>query len=182
MVVRRGVAGPSGLAVGVRGGDRGQRWAGWIDPRDVADRLTPEALTARLAHLSPQRLATTPALAAAAALEARWRADGAPAPWGPTGGVGFELASGQPTASPSSDLDAILRCPEPVSIATARAWSKTFDAAVSPTSARWDVLLETPLGAVALLDYVRAAPEVMLRTAAGPRLVRDPWVDPTLSP
>ncbi len=182
VVVRR-IIGPSGVAVGVRGAHRAERWAAWIDARDVIEQLQPEDLSARLVGLSPQRLANAPALAAAAALEAHWRSEATRPTWGPTGGVGFELASRQPTVGPSSDLDAIIRCPQPIPVEEARVWTTALDAVVSPMGVRWDVLLETPLGAVALMDYARAAPEVMLRTAAGPWRVRDPWADhPSLSP
>jgi len=180
-VVRRVAARPPQIAVGVRGAVRGERWAGWIDEDDVVERLTPEDLTDRLAHLSPRRLAASPALAAAAALDARWRSEAAGAAWGPTGGVGFELASGRPTVSPTSDLDAIVRCPQPIALAQAQAWIATFEAAATPVGARCDVLLETPCGAVALLDYARAAPSVILRTEAGPRLVQDPWAELSVS-
>ena len=40
---------------------------------------------------------------------------------------------------------------------------------------RLDILLETPLGGVALVDWAASAPRVLLKTAAGPQLVRDPW-------
>jgi phosphoribosyl-dephospho-CoA transferase len=38
-----------------------------------------------------------------------------------------------------------------------------------------DVLLETPRGAIALIEYAQAHAPFLVRTAAGPRLSRDPW-------
>ncbi len=177
VVVRRTPAEGRLIAVGVRGAVRAQRWAAWLSEDDVIARLKPEALTSRLADLAPERLSAAPAFAAATAMTRAWR-DMAAAPiWGPTGSVGFELASGQPTANAASDLDAIIRCPSPVSVAQARAWLSAFTETTAPLCARVDVLLETPQGAVALLDYARAAPPAMLRTDGGPRLVDDPWAD-----
>jgi phosphoribosyl-dephospho-CoA transferase len=40
---------------------------------------------------------------------------------------------------------------------------------------RIDVLLETPNGAVALAEYANSVDHMLLRSAQGPRLVRDPW-------
>ena len=42
--------------------------------------------------------------------------------------------------------------------------------------ARIDVLLETPTGAVVLAEYAEDNRLIMQRTAAGPRLVSDPWL------
>ncbi len=182
VVVRRAAAKASWVAVGVRGGARHQRWAAWAALDDVIESLRPEALTARLASVSPERLSTVPALAAAAALDAASRDEEALPIWGPTGSVGFELASGRPTATAASDLDAIVRCPSPVPLAQVQAWLAAFAKAVAPLGARADVLLETPSGAVALPDYARATPPVMLRTAEGPRLVENPWAAASVSP
>jgi len=181
VVVRRTAADAHRIAIGVRGMARNQRWAARIAEDDVVERLTPEALTARVANVSPERLSAVPALAAAAALDALWRDEDASPIWGPTGSVGFELASGRPTATAASDLDAIIRCPAPVPVAEAQAWLAAFAKATAPLGARADVLLETPSGAVALLDYIRAAPPVMLRTAAGPRLAPNPWAHASVS-
>jgi len=181
VVVRRTCAEGRLIAVGVRGAGRGERWGAWVAAAAVVERLTPEALTARLMSLSPERLSVAPALAAAAAMTRAWRNVAAAPIWGPTGSVGFELASHRATATADSDLDAIIRCPTPVSVAQARAWRAAFDEATAPFGARADVLLETPEGAVALLDYARAAPPVMLRTAAGPKLVEDPWAQAAVS-
>ena len=163
------------VAVGVRGAARRERWAAWLDSSDVLEQLKPVDLTPRLSALSPQRLAAAPALAAAAALDAAWPDLEATPAWGPTGSVGFELASERPIAHADSDLDAIIRCPAPVAVAKAQTWLAAFDKA--SFGVRCDVLLETPMGGVALLDYVRSAPPMMLRTGAGPRLVHDPWAE-----
>jgi phosphoribosyl-dephospho-CoA transferase len=177
VVVRRAPTRSPWIPVGVRGAARWQRWAAWIAEGDLVERLTPESLTARLTGVCATRRSKAPALAAGAAFHATVRSDDAPLIWGPTGSVGFELASGQPTATAASDLDALVRCPAPVSRAQVQAWADAFAKAASPFGVRCDILLETPQGAVALADYAKGLGTVMLRTPAGPRLAGDPWVE-----
>jgi phosphoribosyl-dephospho-CoA transferase len=90
--------------------------------------------------------------------------------WGPTGSVGFELATGVAVADPASDLDVVVRAPEPWSLARAR--ELTDGLARLPV--RVDTQLDTPSGAVALTEYARGG-RVLLRTPDGPKLVNDPW-------
>ena len=94
--------------------------------------------------------------------------------WGPGGSVGFELATGVPTATLSSDLDVILRQDrrlEPDAAADLRA---ALAEAADP--ARIDVLLETPRGGVSLADLAARPAQVLVRTPDGPRLAVDPWM------
>ena len=93
-------------------------------------------------------------------------------PWGPTGAAGYELASGWPALHAGSDLDLLIRCATPLSRDQARALLAALQA---QALCRLDILLETPLGGVALADWAGSAPRVLLKTATGPRLVRDPW-------
>jgi phosphoribosyl-dephospho-CoA transferase len=90
-------------------------------------------------------------------------------PWGPTGSVGFELATAIPTATPQSDLDLLVRVPSGVSatLTLLAALHRQFRS----LAARVDCQVETPSGAVALAELVDGASDVMVRTAAGPRLV-----------
>jgi len=90
--------------------------------------------------------------------------------WGPTGSVGFELATGTAVAGPASDLDVVIRAPELWSLARARELAD--DLARLPV--RVDMQLDTPSGAVALAEYARGG-RVLLRTPDGPKLVNDPW-------
>lgn len=91
--------------------------------------------------------------------------------WGLTGSVGFELASSTPTARPNSDLDIVIRMPQPLDRETAGVlygWNTQLPI-------RIDVQLETPFGAVALAEYARNEKQVLLRTSSGPKLVDTPW-------
>ena len=99
--------------------------------------------------------------------------------WGPTGSVGFELASGIPTATITSDLDVVIHAPQPLAWQTAEALLTHLGEA----SARLDVQIETPCGALALAEYVRRGPygqaALLVRTSAGPGWVDDPWQSTT---
>jgi phosphoribosyl-dephospho-CoA transferase len=90
--------------------------------------------------------------------------------WGPTGSVGFELATGVAVASSTSDLDVVVRAPEPWSVENAR----DIEDNLAPLPTRVDVQLDTPAGAVMLAEYTRGG-RVLLRTPEGPRLTCDPW-------
>jgi phosphoribosyl-dephospho-CoA transferase len=90
--------------------------------------------------------------------------------WGPTGSVGFELATGAAVAGPASDLDVVVRAPEPWSFARARELAD--DLARLPV--RVDTQLDTPSGAIALAEYACGG-RVLLRTPDGPKLTNDPW-------
>jgi phosphoribosyl-dephospho-CoA transferase len=89
--------------------------------------------------------------------------------------VGFELASGVPTATTSSDLDLLVRAPQPLSWEMAEA----LFTHLAKVSVRIDVQIETPSGAFALAEYVRRGPDgqtmILLRTTDGPRRVYNPW-------
>ncbi|MEV0826723.1 phosphoribosyl-dephospho-CoA transferase MdcG domain-containing protein [Nonomuraea rubra] len=123
-------------------------------------RVPPEALRSRprLPHL-------------AAALSAVARLLDGFARWGPTGGVGFELATGRPATHAASDLDVLVRAPYRWDQTMATRLAEAFAA----LPARVDCLLETPQGGVSLVEWSRAGGSVMARTAHGPQLVTDPW-------
>ncbi|WP_114395922.1 malonate decarboxylase holo-ACP synthase [Oleisolibacter albus] len=169
VVVRRAPAPDGHIAVGVRGTARDERWAAWLPTRAVCEQCPPEAVADRYDRLPAPRRAALPALAAVprlAALLIRLGLRG-----GPTGSVGFELASGRPTATPGSDLDAVVRADTPLD----RAVAAVLAAGIGALPVRCDLLLETPNGAVALAEYARGPGPVALRGPRGPRLVADPW-------
>jgi phosphoribosyl-dephospho-CoA transferase len=161
VVVRRAAA-PTGLiAVGVRGASRSERYATEIDLDDVDEVAAPEDL----AHMPPRR-----ELAVMSTLQAvRPLLDDTGLPWGPTGSVGFELATGIPTATPESDLDLLVRVPRGSAEVLARlaALYREFGS----LAVRVDCQVGTSAGAVALAELVGGPCEVMVRTAQGPRLV-----------
>jgi phosphoribosyl-dephospho-CoA transferase len=91
--------------------------------------------------------------------------------WGPTGGVGYQLATETGVLHLASDLDVVVRTPHPLARAKARELLDILDCA----PCRIDVQLETPAGAVALREWAGVARRVLLKSPHGARLVVDPW-------
>lgn len=158
------------MPVGIRGSVRNERYTTFLPRSAFVARISPEQLAQERtweAHPHWHGLGALRGLSQIASQLAGFA-------WGPTGSVGFELASGVPTLTPASDLDLVIRVPERLSQHDARQLAAMFAAAPVPI----DVQLETPYGAVLLNDYVSDAPHFLLRTLDGPRLVRDPWACP----
>jgi phosphoribosyl-dephospho-CoA transferase len=128
---------------------------------DVYEVVTPEALADAAA---PRR--DLPAMQAL--VELRPLLGGSGLRWGPTGSVGFELATGEPTATPDSDLDLLVRMCGGVGALPALTRLRHE---LGSLTARVDCQVETRSGAVALVELVDGQAEVMLRTSDGPRLV-----------
>lgn len=171
VVVRRGPVRGGRVPVGVRGAARAQRFAAFVALGEVSERRAPEELTRVPAELDLRRREAVPALSALARVSTILGPRGQG--WGPGGSVGFELATGAPTATPSSDLDLVLRQQRRLAPShAARLLAALVDAAAP---ARLDVMLETPLGGVSLAELAAAPARVLVRTAIGPRLRADPW-------
>lgn len=164
VVVRRAVPETDLIPVGLRGTTRAERLAAWLEPAAVRRQLSPEALRVS------SDCRDLPVFSTLAFIEPLL--DDLGLPWGPTGAAGYELASGWPALHAGSDLDLLIRCAAPLSRDQARALLTSLQ---GQALCRLDILLETPLGGVALADWAANAPKVLLKTAAGPRLVGDPW-------
>ncbi|MEU6404278.1 malonate decarboxylase holo-ACP synthase [Streptomyces sp. NPDC046985] len=159
-VVRRRRAAPGHVAVGVRGARRSERHAASTPVVNVADTVRPEDLCRLADTLEPR----TPALSALRRVAPVL--DGLGCPWGPTGGVGFELATGLAVTTRDSDLDLVLRPRTPPT----PAWAADVAERLSSPAVRVDCLLETAAGAVALAELAAAPDHLALRTDQGPRL------------
>jgi phosphoribosyl-dephospho-CoA transferase len=172
VVVRR-ARGPAGLIpVGVRGSTRAERFAALLAPDAVAVRVTPEDLVAeRVWHHMPRarRMGASRVLDT---LDELFSSLGLV--WGPTGSVGFELATGVAAVGTASDLDVVVRAPEPWPSESTREIADHL----SRLPTRVDAQLDTPVGAVMLAEYARGG-RVLLRTPDGPRLTWDPWREAT---
>ena len=107
VVVRRGHVRDGMMPVGVRGMTRQQRFAAFLAVAEIADRLSPEDLAASPHVIERERKDAVPALAALARVATVLACRGQR--WGPGGSIGFEIATGVAAATPSSDLDLILR-------------------------------------------------------------------------
>jgi phosphoribosyl-dephospho-CoA transferase len=166
VVVRRAIA-PAGLvAVGLRGGNRRQRWGGFAESSDEIERVRPSQLSSHMAGRTPMAV---PALAALDWLEQQL--DKCELDWGPVGSVGFELATGQQVTTETSDLDLALFAPARFTRDTARdLWSLMKDA-----PAKVDARVETLHCGFSLEEYAGEGREVLVRLPAICKLAEDPW-------
>jgi phosphoribosyl-dephospho-CoA transferase len=177
VVVRRGLSrAEEGIAIGVRGAQRNERWAGACRPDLVRRILTPPMLLGRLAPASrpdpTTRANTIPALRTLALLAGRWKE--LDSPWGPGGSVGFELATGHHAASPQSDLDVVIYAGSRMTQDEARALCESAQG----LPAAVDIRVETPICGFSLTEYANRVPlPILLRFAHGTVLGTDPWAE-----
>jgi phosphoribosyl-dephospho-CoA transferase len=196
VVVRRGPSpAGEGIAIGVRGAQRNERWAGACRPELVRRILTPPMLLSRLVTASgPEpairtepalsatpttrpatsatRADTIPALRTLALLAERWKE--LDSPWGPGGSVGFELATRHDAASPQSDLDVVIYAGSRMTQHEARALCESAQG----LPAAVDVRVETPACGFSLTEYANRGPApILLRFAHGTVLGADPWAE-----
>ena len=120
VVVRRALAAPGQVAVGVRGPLREQRYASFMALDSISRCVRPE----QLCHVESVR--DLPALRGLAQL--RGLLDDSGLIWGVSGSAGFELATGLWALHELSDLDLILRTPEPLNRNRARALLQRLEA------------------------------------------------------
>lgn len=164
VVMRRAVGAPGQVAVGLRGAQRHQRLGAWLAASMIRQQRSPEQL-----RLEVDAPLTWPALVALARVTPDLDAQGLA--WGPTGGVGYQLASGIEVLHAESDLDLVIRAPQPVS----REQARELCARLQANGCRIDVQLDTPWGAVALAEWAGTARRVLLKRDQGACLVDDPW-------
>ena len=168
VIVRRDHSAKGLIPVGIRGKEKHQRAPTWIAPENVSKRISPESLVKDREKLLASPFADAkPVKAIVDILEL-----GLPYGWGPTGSCAYALASGRAVMHADSDLDMLIRCPEPV-----------LPEAFAPLAEKWDTLpcktdiqIETPFGAFALKEWIREKDrKVLLKTDFGPVLTADPW-------
>lgn len=165
VVVRRDVDGDGRIPVGVRGMRRDQRAAGWVKPEQVTRVVSPEDLSDPQSLLHSPFISQQPVQLALMLAQHAW-----PWRWGITGSTGYALATGIPVIHAASDLDLLIRAPQPLSTGELTRWQQQLNGALC----RADTQLETPQGAVALAEWLRDG-KALLKTIRGPRLVSDPW-------
>ncbi|WP_337012298.1 malonate decarboxylase holo-ACP synthase [Pantoea sp. AS142] len=165
VVVRRDHRESGLIPIGVRGERREQRAAGWIDPAEIMRVVTPEMLAERTRLLDSPFSAYAPVSAAIALNDTAWTWC-----WGITGSTGYALATQQPTLHAASDLDLVIRAPQPLARDALQQWQKQTDT----LGCRVDTQIETPSGAFALNEWLREG-RVLLKTDTGPILTASPW-------
>jgi phosphoribosyl-dephospho-CoA transferase len=169
LVVRRENMNDTRLPVGLRGAVRSERCKAYVERGAVTRCVKPEMLASALAVPLPGPLPEFAALTALAALAPAL--DATALAWGPTGGVGFFLASGLPVLRRDSDLDLLVRAPR-------RPGEQSLAALVALQAyadCRVDIQIDTGHGAFALAEWTRTRGRVLLKTGAGPILTDDPW-------
>jgi phosphoribosyl-dephospho-CoA transferase len=169
VVVRRANPFDGLIPVGVRGSIRNQRFGAYLGAESVLRRIAPEQLNESYSLQNGTRTKRIPALNAL--VEIKKNLSHFPLTYGPTGSVGFELASGLLATTAASDLDLLIRTPERLSMKLAQELMKIF----SRIPCRVDAQLETPRGAVSLIEYTSGQLPLLLRKSGGPVLVDDPW-------
>lgn len=165
VVVRRDVDGNGRIPVGVRGLKRDQRAAGWVNPHQIARIVSPEQLSAEESLLRSSFITQPPVQVAVQLSRTSW-----PWTWGITGSTGYALATGIAVIHADSDLDLLIRAPEPLSRTVLLSWQSQLEGALC----RADTQVETPLGGFALNEWLRDG-KTLLKTDRGPRLTANPW-------
>ena len=166
-VVRRAQGPPGQIAVGVRGPSRNERWGSFLSTELIDRVVTPmDLLTVARASTSCFR---TPAFEVLQQLMERW-CDFA-LPWGPTGSVGFELATGCLATTSQSDLDIAIRAETRISLDQAR-W---ICERATGLPRRVDTRVETPECGFSLEEYARGSSTILLRYSEEARFGNDPW-------
>ncbi|MEM5435586.1 malonate decarboxylase holo-ACP synthase [Paraburkholderia diazotrophica] len=173
VVVRRAHVAPGFVAAGVRGVARNERYGTWARCDDIESVVKPEALLSASTRSADRR--ALPALVVLDALRRDSSSTLDAFAWGPTGSVGFELATFTPTVTSTSDLDLLIRTPNRFPCDEAQRLQAVLDSHAMRAGIRIDAQLETPAGGVALVEYASGKARVMARHASGPRLVADPW-------
>lgn len=165
VVVRRAHA-PKGLAaIGIRGKERNERFAAFLPEEYVVKQIKPEDLAEKKIWKSVRStMYSSLELAAEIFNHYSFR-------WGPGGSVGFELATGVETVTLESDLDLIVRAPEPFQVKKAQYIMEELN----KCPVKVDVQVETLAGAFSLMEYTRGQGPVLLKTKYGPKLSSIPW-------
>ncbi|MCH7313097.1 malonate decarboxylase holo-ACP synthase [Acinetobacter sp. ANC 3882] len=163
VVVRRAMTKIHMVAVGIRGEQRNQRFATEMPTQAIVKRVSPESLLAKNLAFFPhlqhklRRIYTTMQSFAL--------------PWGYTGSVGYELATGLKTVNQNSDVDLLIRTEQFIS----KSEAQIILTALENLGINIDVQLQTPLGGVALKEWARTAGEVLLKQNDKAVLVKNPW-------
>lgn len=166
VVRRQKLADAALLPVGLRGRERSERLAACVPLAAVARCVSPEMLARQSTDIASNGIAALEALTMSRAL-----LDDIGLPWGPTGGVGFMLATGLPVLHAQSDLDLVLRAPSPLDRRQTSLLSKLMRSA----ACRIDLQIDTGFGGFSFTEWLAGRDRILLKTDTGPLLTRDPW-------
>jgi len=164
VVVRRAFGTDDEIPVGIRGRERGLRFATWISPDHIAEVRPPATLVDPAGWRAAYGNRPPPQVHGLLAVSPILHASGYE--WGPAGGLAYELATGTPSINPESDLDLVVEIPEPIDVALARSLLAEMQT-LSPV--RLDVQMITPAGGLSWADYC-ASDRVLVKTVFAPVL------------
>lgn len=165
VVVRRDSSKEGLIPVGVRGKNRSQRAAGWININNIDVLVSPEELISTSRLLVSPFVSSLPIQSLIQLTKQPWNWS-----WGVTGSVGYALATNEEVIHAESDLDLLIRSSQPINAQSAMEWQMF----TSQLACRVDTQVETPQGAFALTEWLQGR-GVLLKTNNGPVLVNDPW-------
>lgn len=169
VVVRREQpADPMLVPVGLRGETRAQRLRCHVRHEAVLRVTRPEDLLSGPAWRNRIALPCFPVIAALEALLPLLDATGLC--WGPTGSMGFSLATGLPVIHADSDLDLVVRAPVRMTAVQAQ----LLQAAIKQAPCRVDMQIDTGHGGFSFAEWIRGR-GVLLKTGTGPMMMDDPW-------
>ncbi|MBK0062535.1 malonate decarboxylase holo-ACP synthase [Acinetobacter sp. S54] len=163
VVVRRAESWNNMIPVGIRGKQRNQRFALQMPVAMIKKCVKPESLIERDLNVFPHlraKLANIYPLMQSLNL-----------PWGYTGSVGFELATGLRTVTENSDIDLLIRVRKAMSKTDAQDILLRLDS----LEMKLDIQLQTPAGGVALKEWATTTGKVLLKRNDNAVLVENPW-------
>nr|WP_171406694.1 malonate decarboxylase holo-ACP synthase [Acinetobacter guerrae] len=163
VVVRRAEFHEDMIPVGIRGTQRNQRFAIFMPIGSITKCIKPESLIESdwmlFPHLQSSLKNIYPVM------------QHLDLPWGYTGSVGFELATGLRTVTKTSDIDLLIRTKQPISKMDAQAILLRLDT----LEMKLDIQLQVPTGGVALREWATTTGKVLLKRNDRAVLVENPW-------
>ncbi|KQH86040.1 hypothetical protein AMR76_12260 [Vibrio furnissii] len=169
VVVRREPTPVGRIAVGLRGSNRSQRHASYVNAASVLRVLTPEQIVNQQRWHDRNAVHPLPhwaTLSQVAQVMAQ-----AHLSWGITGSLGFELATGINTANHHSDIDLRIVSATPLN----RDACRDIALQLTQREQRPDIQIETPYGAFAMSEWVVGEGRVLVKSQQGPYLTHTPW-------
>ncbi|ABM05338.1 phosphoribosyl-dephospho-CoA transferase [Psychromonas ingrahamii 37] len=168
VVVRRAKDHPL-IPVGVRGSQKTQRLACWVNRQDIIKSISAIEVVKRQLWLS--QYAQHPLQQFKVLQKIELIFSQLNLSWGLCGSLGFELATGLMVANENSDIDLIVyMADKPQNEKLVLLWQM-----LQKLPFKADLQIETPIGAIALYEWMNKPEKIMVKTNLGPILCTDPW-------
>ncbi|MEB0010158.1 malonate decarboxylase holo-ACP synthase [Glaciimonas sp. Gout2] len=157
------------LPVGLRGTTRSERFKALLSVDAIKHCVQPEFLVQTEAWNIHSQFGAFPAVKTLASMASSLTNMGLH--WGPTGSVGFALATGLSVLRDESDLDIVLHAPSPISPEKMSLLQDILDSQMC----RIDLQIDTGSGGFAFAEWAAGRKTILLKTGNGPVLTADPW-------